>query len=126
MASFSALVRKLEEQAPEVATDPAFGTLVKREQARRENLVQRRSSSDPLRVLGAVSRTLPEGAWVQRLEWNGKTVRLKGFKKDGVDVVAALRRSPILANVRDSSSDTAAQTATGQPFDVAKIGRAHV
>src|SRR3546814_14280408 len=80
MASVSDLRRKLEEQSPEVATTTAFATRVKREQARRENLVQRRSSSDPLRVLGAVSRTLPEGAVVQRLEWTGKTV---GVKENG-------------------------------------------
>src|SRR3546814_17743883 len=66
MASVSDLRRKLEEQSPDVATTTAFATRVKREQARRENLVTRRSSSDPLRVLGAVSRTLPDGAWGQR------------------------------------------------------------
>ena len=59
---------------------------------------------DPLHVLDAVTRVLPPSAWVQRLEWNGQTVRVVGFKNSDTDLVAAFRASPVFINPRVAAS----------------------
>lgn len=88
------------------------------EAARRALIIQGHGQGEPLRVIDAVTRALPDGAWTQRLSWNGKAVRLAGYRQDNVDVAAALRASPLLANVRNSTGDSLARMAAGQPFDI--------
>ena len=42
----------------------------------RAALLARRGDQEPLRIVEEVSRALPPGQWVRRLEWNGRTLRL--------------------------------------------------
>jgi general secretion pathway protein L len=91
---------------------------VKDEDARRGRILRARAWNDPLRTIDAATRALPDGAWVQRMSWNGQALRLAGYKREGVDVLAALRGSPAFAQVRDSTGDTPARLAAGEPFDV--------
>lgn len=84
----------------------------------RTELLARREQDNALAALGYVTRTVPNGAWIQRYSWTGETLRLAGYKQANVDVVAALRKSGAFAAVRASTSDVAAESATGQPFDV--------
>lgn len=88
------------------------------EDARRERIVRAHVRDEPLRPIDAASRAMPNGAWVQRLSWNGHTLRLAGYKQEGVDVLAALRASPGFANVRNSTADIPSRLAAGQPFDI--------
>jgi general secretion pathway protein L len=76
--------------------------------------LQARAAGEPLRVLDAVSRALPDGVWAERLSWNGATVRLTGRRPASVDVVGALRREPRLGNVRDAD----AASSGADSFDV--------
>jgi hypothetical protein len=45
-------------------------------------------------------------------------VRLSGYKRPGVDVIGALRKSPRLADVVAASAETVASLPTGEPFDI--------
>ncbi len=78
-----------------------------------------RARAEPLRILDAVTRALPDGAWVERFAWDGRSLRLSGARQDGVDVVADLRRVPGFAHVRDLATDAPLSSAAGQRFDVA-------
>jgi general secretion pathway protein L len=88
------------------------------ETARRVLVARSHGQGEPLRALDAATRALPDGAWVQRLSWDGKAMRLAGYRQANVDVVTALRASPLLTNVRNSTGDSLGRTAAGQPFDV--------
>ena len=82
-----------------------------------------RRSHDPLAVLAQTTAAIPDGAWVQRYAWDGATLRLTGYRSRDTDVAGALRRVPDFANVKSTQTDSIAETATGQPFDlVAEIG----
>lgn len=74
---------------------------------------------DPLHALGAVSHALPSGVWLQRLSWDGESVRLVGYRPARTDVATALRRSGGFAEVRSVSEETQAAMPTGEPFDLA-------
>lgn len=80
--------------------------------------IARRRRHDALGDLGAVSAALPDTAWVQSYSWDGRTLRLAGYLRPPLDIVATLGRSPRLANVRMSNSDVQAGILIGQPFDV--------
>lgn len=88
------------------------------EDAQRRSLLQRRAAQDPLPVLAATTRALPDTAWVQRLSWDGQALRLAGYKQGNFDVVAALRAEPLFASVRSTSADVAAQISARQPFEI--------
>jgi general secretion pathway protein L len=89
------------------------------EHRRRELIVEQLSNNNILAVLENLSLRLPSGAWVQRLSLKDGRIRLIGFGKNKIDVLAALRRSPFLANVQSTSTDVPTALSTGQqPFDV--------
>src|SRR5262249_54007257 len=88
------------------------------EDARREGIVAAHDRSEPMRAIDAATRALPDGAWVQRLSWNGHALRMAGYKQEGVDVLGARRASPAMPDVRDASADAPARLAAGEPFDV--------
>ncbi|MBV9509538.1 MAG: PilN domain-containing protein [Caulobacteraceae bacterium] len=74
-----------------------------------------RATGEPLRVLNELSRAAPSNVWIQRLSWDGASVSLSGQQGAGPDVLAALRRSPLLYNVRSAEAGSAAEA--GQ-FDI--------
>ncbi|HEX4742634.1 MAG TPA: PilN domain-containing protein [Caulobacteraceae bacterium] len=88
------------------------------EEARRGEILADRKRTEPLRLLDEVSRYLPDGAWVERFNWNGQTIRLSGYRREGVDVAAELRQAPDFADVRNAASDVGGTAAAGIPFDV--------
>lgn len=113
----------VNEQAPAVSAARTIASRARQFEVNADRLAEQRRSHDALGALGAVSAALPAGAWVQRYSWNGLTVRLTGYKRQGVDVLAALRRNPLFANVRSTNSDVIAEIATGQPFDITATAR---
>lgn len=118
MNDVSLLEQRVAAQRPLAERAGRLRRTVDAEHARRLDLLTRRSAQEPLRILDAVTRGLPTGAWVQRLEWNGRSLRLVGFRPPAVDLAAALR-SPALGEVRSLASDMPTKTAAGQaPFDV--------
>jgi Tfp pilus assembly protein PilN len=108
----------VEAHGQTAATARLLRSRVVSEDARRRNMLARRQLHDPLGILAETTRLLPDQVWVQRLSWDGVRLRLAGYKPATTDVVAALRRSPLFAEVRSAATDVPAQSATGQPFDV--------
>ncbi|QCI79958.1 hypothetical protein E6W36_11880 [Hankyongella ginsenosidimutans] len=55
---------------------------------------------------------------MQRYSWNGKDVRIIGYRKGNDDLQEILRLTPGLANVRNSTEEVPVATPAGQPFDI--------
>lgn len=116
-------VRRLEAAVeagqPKVMAAVKLRQTVTAGQQARLLLLTKRSRNEPLRIIDAVSKVLPDRQWAHRLEWNGRAVRIVGFKTQGFDVLAALRQTPALSNPRSLLSDMPVKTASGvEPFDV--------
>jgi general secretion pathway protein L len=79
---------------------------VSREAQRRAELLHDKERMSPLPVLDAVTKALPQDAWVSRFEWNGRTVHVRGQRKTSNDILARLEASPVLRNARSLSSET--------------------
>jgi general secretion pathway protein L len=119
MAETRRLSQALEMQRPTVALVNRLKASVDGERAQRERLLARRTANDPLRIIDATTRAIPSGQWVQRLEWNGRSLRLVGFKQSDFDLVEALRREPGLSNSRSLLSDMPTRAPNGkEAFDV--------
>jgi hypothetical protein len=123
-------VARLRAQAD--AQQPAFESVsalrqrVLTEDARRRVLLSLARDNDPLRLLNALTQALPPGAWVQRLEWNGKVVHLVGYKSGDIDIPAVLRGSGEFANPQIvTPSPTAGPTPVRQ-FEVTAEARPQV
>lgn len=113
------LTTAVEAEQPRVAAATRIREAATAERSVRLSLLVRRSQNEPLRIVDALTKALPEGQWTHRLEWNGRTVRIVGFKTQGFDVPAALRRAPALTNPRSLLADMPVKTAAGvEPFDV--------
>ncbi|WP_422180856.1 hypothetical protein [Caulobacter sp.] len=113
------LRQRVEAQRPTAALAARLQGAVRAERATRTHLLDRRGANDPLALIDTVTRALPSGQWLQRLEWNGRSARLVGFKDPGFDLIEALRGSTRLANPRSLLSDMPTRTPTGkEPFDV--------
>jgi general secretion pathway protein L len=125
IASVADLQRQVEAQRPAASAAMRVRAAVTAEEARRRDLLARRAGGDPLAMLNAVTQSMPAGAWVQHLEWNGRSVRLVGFKPGGLDIGAAVRGSGVFANPRTAAAGPTAGNATGQPFDVTADARPH-
>jgi general secretion pathway protein L len=92
---------------------------VNHEAARRTLLLESKKRTSPLPVLDAVTKAMPQDAWVSRFEWNGRTVHLRGQRKTSNDILARLEASPVLRNARSLSGDTrAGDGTTPQPFEM--------
>lgn len=99
----------------------ASGKLSKRlvaENSTRSELMAIRQRDNALEALAFVSRSLPEGAWVQRYSWNGQTLKISGYKQEQQDVLKALRQTGKFSAVRASISDGSVASANGQPFEI--------
>jgi len=83
-----------------------------------QTLANLRADQNVFFVLSTITQALPEQAWVQRFSWDGRTIRLSGYKREGTDVVGALRKSPNLKNVRAANAEAMAEVPTGQPYDL--------
>jgi general secretion pathway protein L len=118
MLDVRALRARVEGQRPQVSQVRALRRKVLSEERRRSEIVTRRTGGEPLRMLDALTGALPDGAWVDRLVFDGRAVRVSGYRQDQVDVAAALRAAPLLVNVRNSGSDVLTRQAAGQPFDL--------
>jgi hypothetical protein len=114
----TALEELVATQQPLVTAARKMAVRLTGEDKTRAALMEARRKDNALAALALVTRVVPAGAWVQRYSWNGEVLRLSGYKQPGVDVLAALRKSGSFASVRATTSDVAAESATGQPFDV--------
>lgn len=108
----------VESQQAPVTVAMRLRDKVEHEAARRADLLRQKSQTSPLRILDAVTQALPNDAWVQRFEWNGKTVHIRGFRKSTPNLLERLEASPVLRNARSLTSNPAATNANSA-FDLA-------
>ena len=113
----------VDSQTPAVTSARTIAKRIAATERQALELANLRRRQDALAVLAAATAALPPGAWVQRYAWDGGTLRLSGYKRAGVDVVGALRKSPRLADVRAGNSGEVAEVQGGQPFDVTAVVR---
>jgi hypothetical protein len=110
-------------QAPAVNATRAITKRISNTKNSAQALAVRRTQQNALAVMAAVTQALPERAWVQRFAWDGKVVRLSGYKREGTDVIGALRKSAYFKDVRAANAEAMAEVPTGQPFDLSAIVR---
>lgn len=116
--SVARLQAAVDAQAPAIAVYRAIaGRSASIEQAARET-VKRRAHHNALGDLAATTSALPDSAWVQRYDWDGRALRIAGYLRPPTDVVAALGKSERYTNVRPSAADVQADIPIGQPFDI--------
>lgn len=103
-------------QASSIAVAERIGDKVEAEQARRAALLDARARNAPLPVLDAATRAIPAGSWATRLEWNGRSVHVAGFRDPKFDIMRAFESSPLFRNAKA----TVAQGGSGnqQAFDL--------
>ena len=118
MLDISRLRHAVDDQQTAVAAASQLQRRVQTEDVQRSDLIARQMQGDPLHVLDAVTRVLPPSAWVQRLEWNGQTLRVVGFKNAETDLLAAFRASPMFINPRAAGPETQPKPGASPPFDI--------
>jgi Tfp pilus assembly protein PilN len=118
-AAVGELQSLVDAQRPAVEIAQRISSRMQRSDALVRRAVDRRTNRDAMAILAAASAAVPDGAWVQRYVWEGDQLRLTGYKARDVDVAAALRRTPRFASVKSAQTDTLAEIAAGQPFDLA-------
>jgi general secretion pathway protein L len=109
----------VESQQSPVTVAMRLRDKVQKEAALRAALLKQKKQNSPLPILEAVTNALPNGVWVSRFEWNGKTVHIRGFQKDTPDLLAKLEASPLLRNARSLNTDTRVAEASSGAFDLA-------
>lgn len=105
-------------QRPAAGIARRLAAAVAKEAAARAALARQRRGDDQLATLAVIAHALPSGAWIERLSISGGAVRISGYKQPQVDVLRPLRASGRLSGLRTATSDVAADSGTGQPFDI--------
>ncbi len=118
MDDVATLRSTVEAQRPMVALALKLRQRVEQEAAVRTTLLARRAHNEPLRIEDAVARAFPSPQWIQRLEWNGRSLRLVGYRDAGFDVLAAARRSGVLGAPRSLSNVDPATAGAKPQFDL--------
>lgn len=94
------------EQSAELATRRARAALTVTGKAARLEARYQLASDEKYRqlpavvILEALSRTLPDGTWITRLETVNNTIRLGGFSSDAAGLVGIIERAPFFTNAR--------------------------
>lgn len=117
-ASVARLDQIVRDQQPAVLVAETITRRTQQDRALAIRTVALRAEHDALGDLALVSRTLPDGAWLQRYIWDGPTLRLAGYKPAKVDVAGPLRRSGRFIEVRSMADENQAAVAVGDPFDI--------
>jgi hypothetical protein len=108
----------VEAQQPGVIAVQRLRGRVAAEDARRRDLIVRGVQNDPLRLLNTLSRTLPAGASVQHLDWNGNSLRIVGIEHADSDVAAAIRGAGAFVDPRVSTGTPTGTETRLRPFDL--------
>jgi hypothetical protein len=113
----------VEAQKPGVEAVQRLRRRVASEDARRRDLIARGRRGDPLRLISQLTRALPPTAFVQHFEWNGQTLRLVGFAREGVDMAAAVSASGAVVNPKVLTGAPTGGPASSRSFDITADAR---
>ncbi|MHB8528965.1 MAG: PilN domain-containing protein [Caulobacteraceae bacterium] len=122
-ASVSRLRQIVQSQRAGVDAATGLRARVEREDERRRSLMDRKTRDEPLRMLNTLTLAIPEGAWVQHLEWNGDILRIVGFAAPDLNIPAAVRGTPAFTNPRSLTTEAAPKLANGTPFDITAVAK---
>ncbi|MFM9851992.1 MAG: PilN domain-containing protein [Sphingomonadaceae bacterium] len=118
MQSVARLSELVESQSQSASgARAAAGRIAQADQLRASLLVERQHN-DALARLAFVTRLVPARVWVQRYSISADVVRIAGYKQADADLLGALRKSGRFTNIRASTGEGAAESGTGQPFDI--------
>ena len=119
-ASLDELRNEVDSQSETVALAMHLHARVEAEAERRAALLDRLAHNAPLRILDAVTRAMPANTWARRLEWNGQTVQVSGYKQGPADLLVKFESSPVLRNARALSTNAKpAAPNTPEAFEIA-------
>lgn len=116
--SLARLEQVVQDQQPALSVAQTITRRAEQDRVLVAGSLRLRTEHDALGGLAAVSRILPDGAWLQRYVWDGATVRLTGYKPAKTDIATALRRSGRFSEVRSLSDETQATVTASEPFDL--------
>jgi hypothetical protein len=116
-SDLQSLREAVEAQETTVAVVDRARRKVTGEAAVRRELMQAKQET-PLRAIAALSKSLPNEAWVHRLEWTPKSVHIAGYQKGAPNLLRSLESSPALRNARVLTAAAAAVPGV-QSFDIA-------
>ncbi|MGD0141568.1 MAG: PilN domain-containing protein [Rhizomicrobium sp.] len=123
-AALDSLRSDVDSQQATVAMAMHLREKVETEAARRSALLERLAHNAPLRILDAVTKILPANTWAQRVEWNGQTVQVSGYRQGPVDLLVKFEASPVLRNARALSTNAKpAAPNTPEAFEIAADAR---
>lgn len=118
IASVQTLQALVDEQARPAGAARKLAAAIQREEQRRDTLLAERRAGDALGVLALTSRTLPRGAWIERLAWDRSQFRISGYKPASLNLLKALRDTGRFEAIRTTVADVATESAEGEPFDI--------
>jgi general secretion pathway protein L len=118
MDDVGALRAVVEQQRPAAELASSLRRRVETEAVARRALLAQRTHDDPLRIQASVTRAFPPPQWIQRLEWNGRNLRLVGYRDPGFDVLGAIRKAGDLGEPRALTNGTAAAPGAKPAFDL--------
>jgi len=117
-ADVASLSTAVDEQRPLASLAVSVRRRVETDDATRRLLLARRSGNEPLRFLDAVGRVFPSPQWIERFEWNGRSLRLVGWSAPAFDVLAAIARSPVISQPRALATTASTPSGDSRPFDL--------
>jgi general secretion pathway protein L len=118
MDDVAALRRAVDLQRPTVELATKLRARVEKETADRRALLARRDWNEPMRIEDAATRAFPAPQWIERMEWNGRTVRLAGFRDPNFNVLSAIATQPVLGAPRTLSNGAPGGAGAKVSFDV--------
>lgn len=118
MARVETLQALVDQQQRPAGAARKLAAAIQREEQRRDTLLAERRAGDALGVLALTSRTLPRGAWIERLAWDRSQFRISGYKPASLNLLKALRDSGKFEAIRTTVADVATESAEGEPFDI--------
>jgi general secretion pathway protein L len=123
IASVQRLQDLVDAQGSTVRAVQALRRRVEAEDARRRDFLARAQRAEPLRIINDLTEALPSDIWVQRLEWNGQTLHIAGFRGAATDVAAAVRGTGDFTNPRAMSNPPTTRSDQSRPFDITADAR---
>jgi general secretion pathway protein L len=119
----SRLQAAVDAQRPSVEMVQRLRRRIADEDARRRDMIARGVRGDPLRVMDALTRALPQEVFVQRLEWNGRSLRLVGLERGDGDLAAMVGGAGPFATPKVSMGAPSSGAPDFRPFDLTADAR---
>lgn len=109
---------QVDNLSPLVLSAQRLQAVIDADTRQRAALIARKQAKSPLPILDALTQGLPDQVWVQRLEWNGTTLRIVGWNRDSVETLPMIQALPLLSDLREETPTESETPQRGKPFDI--------